>query len=259
MPFLSHSCLSTCLYFLISYTMVQYHVVDYSTGLSLSFKSLYYWQNKFNVIFFPPAYLSVFLWRVSLSIESLGFLWISMHLFSKLVKGFMGVRLVTATGSLGLEVFIAMVVKCSAAWSRDAQILLRLLSCSSRFCTFVWTSVKSLSNLQVPVQYFLIQVLSLSKADGKNILQYHSLFANFATCSFYHYAAGNYEKQCLHQTKSVFLLFCSFQLCVAYSFIPNHKTPALFIFSELICIFLWHKELKTCIGQATAWDQATPF
>lgn len=50
MPLLSHSCLPTCLYFLISFTMLQYHVVGYSNASSLSFKSLYHWQNKFRAL-----------------------------------------------------------------------------------------------------------------------------------------------------------------------------------------------------------------
>lgn len=125
-PLLSHSCLSTCLYYLISFTMLQYHVEDCSNALNhftidkISFKLC--------VPFLPPDYISVFLSRnrisLRISLKFLGFLWISMHLFSKLVKGFMGVWLITGSRTLGLEVFIAMAVKCSAAWSRNAQILL---------------------------------------------------------------------------------------------------------------------------------------
>lgn len=67
MPLLSHSCLSTCLYFLISLTMLQYHVVDYSNALSLTFKSLYHWQNQFQALCaFLPSCLSI-----HISMESL--------------------------------------------------------------------------------------------------------------------------------------------------------------------------------------------
>lgn len=38
-----------------------------------------------------------------------------MYLFFKLAKGFRGVWLVTGTGTLEIEVFLAMVVKYSAA------------------------------------------------------------------------------------------------------------------------------------------------
>lgn len=218
MPLLSHFCLSTCLYFLISFTMWQYHVVAYSNALSLSFKSLYHWQNQFQPsCAFLSSCLSICISMESLSLKCLGFLWISIHLSSKLVKGFMGVWLVRGTGTLGLEVFTAMVVKRSAAWSRDVQILLlRLQCCSSSSCKFVWTSVKSLSNLQVLAQYFLIQVLSLSKADGQKHFAVSFPPCNFAACSFYHYATGNDEKQCLHQTKISFILLISGMCCIYF-------------------------------------------
>lgn len=67
MLLLSHSCLSTCLYFLISFTMRQYHVVAYSNALSLSFKSLYHWQNQFQA---SCAFLSSCL-SICISMESL--------------------------------------------------------------------------------------------------------------------------------------------------------------------------------------------
>lgn len=33
-----------------SFTMLQYHVINYSNALSLSFKSLYHWQNQFQAL-----------------------------------------------------------------------------------------------------------------------------------------------------------------------------------------------------------------